>query len=234
MSAEENEFDQLARRGISYEEAINQFYPWAYSSFIALLERTTQRATVSRVLDIGCGDGWTASVLAGLVPDANYLGVDPAPSVIARFHQRNFGTDRFRAVVGDSRSIRSDGGWAGVIENLGAQPDILICHASIHEITKADDAVPFLKFLQRASEGGTKILVGDYYYPSYLTDQEVEEARRWISDQTDHDASPRDDFLSRTQVEAIFDGSGFLLEESHEHPANSEILLRYYLLLFAA
>jgi len=48
----------------------------------------------SRVLDFGCGTGWTASILTGT--GARYLGIDPSPEGIAIANRRNANLPRAR------------------------------------------------------------------------------------------------------------------------------------------
>jgi len=53
----------------------------------ALRKRTVARADIQpgqRVLDVGCGTGTLAIAIARTVPGAEILGLDPAPSMVAR------------------------------------------------------------------------------------------------------------------------------------------------------
>ncbi len=52
-----------------------------------MLERI-EVASDARVLDIGCGDGWTGKLLAPLVPDGAFVGIDLSDDMIRRARAR--------------------------------------------------------------------------------------------------------------------------------------------------
>jgi SAM-dependent methyltransferase len=74
--------------------------------------RHTDRASVRRVLDVGCGPGTNSSEFAGL----DYLGVDLSPSYIAHARRRH---EAARFVVADVRTgaVPAEGTYDFVLVN---------------------------------------------------------------------------------------------------------------------
>lgn len=59
-----------------------------------VVERLVDLGPESRVLDFGCGTGWTAPILTGA--GSRYLGIDPSSEGIAVAERRNAGLPRAR------------------------------------------------------------------------------------------------------------------------------------------
>lgn len=71
------------------------------------------RRPAARILDIGCGAGWSTIALAQAYPGAEILGIDiDAPSIdVARQHAKSAGTgDRVEFRVADAGAIGADAG----------------------------------------------------------------------------------------------------------------------------
>jgi SAM-dependent methyltransferase len=58
---------------------------WFADEKALLVNRALARHRTTSVLDLGCGDGYVASLISVM----DYLGVDPSPSALAQARQRN-------------------------------------------------------------------------------------------------------------------------------------------------
>jgi malonyl-CoA O-methyltransferase len=82
-----------------------------------------------RVLDVGCGTGALTRLLAGNLPAAFFVAVDPAPGMIAVAQARLAGNGRVLWVVGNLDSMRQ-----------GRPFDMVVSSCSLHWITPLDMA----------------------------------------------------------------------------------------------
>jgi len=124
-----------------------------YRSVAATLVRPGDRVAV----DVGCGGGGMAMVLAAaLGPDAQVLGIDGAPDVLARARELASGTVEF--VLADLHH-----GMAPVRAHVPDGADLIWASASVHHLGDQQAAVDALAGLLRAggrlalAEGGLGI-----------------------------------------------------------------------------
>ena len=76
----------------------------------ALLQRASPAAG-ERVLDVGCGAGWTTRRIAEAVgPEGLALGLDISEPLLAEAERRGAGTPQLRFQLGDAGSVQPQGG----------------------------------------------------------------------------------------------------------------------------
>lgn len=83
-----------------------------------------------RLLDVGCGTGALTRMVAGILPDAFIVAVDPSPAMIAVAQSRLAGNGRVLWVVGNLDSMRQ-----------GKPFDLVVSSCSLHWITPLDMAL---------------------------------------------------------------------------------------------
>lgn len=96
----------------AYDLLTNQ--PIWHDQVATVVHHVPDGARVARVLDIGCGPGSSAFVLARLFPDAEVIGVDLSPKMISRarcHHRQHFADlENLRFDVGDATALGFDDG----------------------------------------------------------------------------------------------------------------------------
>jgi SAM-dependent methyltransferase len=121
----------------------------------------------ARVLDVGCGHGWSTIGIAGAYPDVDVVGVDlDAPSIdAARVHVDEAGlTDRVSLRVGDAAAAARTFGTGSF--------DLAVALECVHDVT---DPVAVLRSMREAvGEDGTALVVDERVGESFAEPTEVE------------------------------------------------------------
>ncbi len=231
-NSEQKEFDYFAA-SCGFEKIFNSSYSKAYALFSFVLSGILNKSKRPlRILDIGCGDGWTAEFIAGADVGGTYLGIDTSEESIKKLKIR-IPYERKLKVSGMVESAE----WIALPETsceirkmLGGTPDIIICNTACHQIRKSYSDIYKIFAASGFSMGKDGILlVGDYYYPEDLVEEEVEEDRNWIKNTTGQTPTPRSGFITRSEMELILKNAGFATEYVKEVRANRDISLIYYL-----
>ncbi len=228
---EQKEFDLFAAsRG--FEKVFNTSYSKAYALFsFALSDYLKHSGPGLKVLDIGCGDGWTAEFISNFAK-GNYLGIDPSEESIRKLMKRVPASSGLTVTgIADSAEWITDPKARKQIEkSLGGRPDLVICNAACHQIRKSypDIRLLFASASSILKQDGT-FMVGDYYFPEDMTDEEVEEDMNWIKNETGQTPTPRSGFIARNEMELLLDSSGFISDTARELRANRDIRIIYYL-----
>lgn len=141
-----------------------------YRSEAAYVDRLLSEAGIPdrTVLDLGCGTGMHASMLA----DAGYAvtGVDRSETMLEAAARR--ASDRLRFVHGDARSVRIDRTFGAVVS---------LFHVISYHVTNDDLARAFTTARAHLGEGG--LFVFDCWYgPAVLAQRPEVRTRRWEDD----------------------------------------------------
>lgn len=102
--------------------------------YFGVLEKLVLEQPPAKVLDVGCGEGFTASQLKKLPMTFQYLGVDLNAGAVEEARRKNEG---MHFEVGDVRK-------------LGQKADLVVC---LEVIEHLDDADQGLSMLAKCSEG---------------------------------------------------------------------------------
>ena len=103
------------------------------------------------ILDVGCGAGWLARLLAEQVPEGRVVGVDLADEMIRRARRNNADLENAMFVVGEAEEIPWDAGFftqAISVEAAYYWPDPRAALREIHRVLR---------------EGGSAWLLLNYY-----------------------------------------------------------------------
>lgn len=139
-------FDRWAR---TYDRVPGQlFFRSVHRPVIHELTRLSARGAARTVLDVGCGTGRLLEALLPLLPDAELIGVDPAPGMasVAR--------DRFR----DEPRVRIELAAAERLPLSAASVDAATTTLSFHHW---DDQTAALAEIARVLRPGGRLLVAD-------------------------------------------------------------------------
>ncbi|HCE43950.1 MAG TPA: hypothetical protein DET40_10415 [Lentisphaeria bacterium] len=228
---DQKEFDHFAaNRG--FEKVFNSSYSKAYALFsFVLSDYLKQVKSDLKVLDIGCGDGWTAEFVSNFAK-GHYFGIDSSAESIRKLEERvpeNSGL-KVTGVTESAEWIVNPKSCREIEKFLGGKPDLIICNAACHQIRKSypDLRKVFAAASSILKQDGT-ILVGDYYFPEDMTQDEVEEDRNWIKNETGQTPTLRSGFIIRNEMELILESAGFISDTAREIRANRDISIIYYL-----
>ena len=108
-----------------------------------------------RVLDVGCGTGYFARLLARVVgPDGQVVGVDPSPEMI----------DYARRKAGDVSSCQFQLGTVEALELPAESFDVVVSSLVLHHLPE-DLRVPALREMWRVLRPGGTLLVAEAHVP---------------------------------------------------------------------
>ena len=146
-------WDQLGDDARESQADMNR--PWFEHELSGALERAPAVHVAlarpgARLLDVGCGAGWSSIALARAYPDALVLGIDiDEPSVqMARANAESAGlTDRVRFATGDAAAAADDQGF-----------DVAFAFECIHDMPRP---VEVLSAVRRALTPGGFVVVMD-------------------------------------------------------------------------
>ncbi|MFZ2653755.1 MAG: class I SAM-dependent methyltransferase [Victivallales bacterium] len=228
---DQKEFDHFAaNRG--FEKVFNSSYSKAYALFSFVLSDYLKHAKPDlKVLDIGCGDGWTAEFISNFAK-GRYFGIDSSAESIKKLEQRVPESSglKVKGVAGSAEWIISPKSGKQIEEFLEGKPDLIVCNASCHQIRKSyPDLRKIFAAASSVLEQDGTFLVGDYYFPEDMTEDEVEEDRNWIKTETGQTPTPRTGFIVRNEMELILESSGFISDTAREIRGNRDIRILYYL-----
>jgi SAM-dependent methyltransferase len=230
--SEQKEFDYFAAN-CGFEKIFNSSYSKAYALFSLVLSDILKKSDRPlRILDIGCGDGWTAEFIAGADIGGTYLGIDTSRESIKKLNARIPYERKLKVsgLVESAEWIVSPESSCEIRKILGGTPDIVICNTACHQIRKTyPDLYKIFAATGFSMDKDGILLVGDYYYPEDLADDEIEEDRSWIKTTTGQTPTPRSGFITRSEMELILKNAGFAGEYVREVRANRNINIIYYL-----
>lgn len=232
-NADLRQFDVFAQNAGGYEPVFNQNYPDAYALFSSELSSiVTRLPEPQKVLDIGCGDGWTAAFLASLGTGI-YVGIDASRESVKALTARIPGEGRFK-VHGLHQSaewLLRDSAVSLVMEMLGGYPSLIVCNTVIHQLRKTRfDVAEIICCCAGMLQPGGCFVLGDYYYRPTLSEKEVNRAQDWIWKTTGQNPTVRHLFSSPDDVRRVLRMTDLQILVCKETQANAAIPLRYYLI----
>lgn len=130
----------------------------------------------SRVLDFGCGTGWTAEPLSG--SGARYLGIDPSAEGIdwaRRRHGKGTGVRFHRLEIGQTLTEALAGArftHIFALDSLYFVPDIEATLGALRESLEADGLLTMISHIYRESGVADSLLdavTRDQGYPQFLS-----------------------------------------------------------------
>lgn len=92
--------DDTGRRWVAQQEALDaELAPYGERAIGVLAPQSSER-----VLDVGCGCGWTSLAIAARVPQGAVTGVDISAPMLARARERGAGLGNLRFEQGDAQT----------------------------------------------------------------------------------------------------------------------------------
>lgn len=122
----------------------------------AFVARLRELGASGRVLDVGCGPGHVALLLATLEPDVEVVGVDLSLNMLRI-------AEEHRAVSAHAARVRFERGDAKGLPYADASFDAVCSNTILHHIP---DPVPFLRECGRVLKPGGALLVRDLFRPA--------------------------------------------------------------------
>jgi SAM-dependent methyltransferase len=227
------QFDSFATTDGGYEPVFNRSYAAAYELFsLELSCIVDQLRKPLKVVDIGCGDGWTAAFLASLSTGA-YVGIDASGESVKALAARMRGNSRL-TIYGLHQSaewLLADSAALQVEALLGGFPSLIVCNTVIHQLRKTRCNVAGIICLCAGMlEIGGCFVLGDYYYPVDLSEEELNRAQQWIRDATGQNPTAHHVFWLPDDVRQVLRMTDLEVLACKETQANASIPLHYYLI----
>ncbi len=132
------------------------FFGRRRASFQALIAAAGVRPG-QRVLDVGCGTGYFARLLAQAVgPEGLVVGIDPSPEMISYASRK----------AGRARNCRFQVGTAESLDFPADHFDVVVSSLMLHHLPE-DLRVPALREMRRVLRSGGKVLVAEAQVPRH-------------------------------------------------------------------
>ncbi len=225
------EFEQF-----DYGRTFNSRYRAAYALFETELRRTVREAADQgapiRILDLGCGDGWTAGIV-GEEASGRYAGIDTSENALRTLRSRFDARSRLQVAAfhAGAERLLDPAFDAEVRAFLGGHADVLVCNTALHQIRKSyRDVTGVCVAASGLVRKGGRVIVGDYWYPAEASSAEVEASREWIRAQSGQTPTAREGFLAPDEVAAALQRGGIHPASPATAVANEAIVLRYYVI----
>ena len=229
-STDLSQFDAFAAQE-GFQAVFNSNYAAAYCIFTQkLLDAVHSIDEPLAVLDLGCGDGWTAEIIA-VLKSGRYAGIDPSGISLEKLGSRLIAHPNFQ-----TKGFQQSGEWLlsaeaadEIVRFLGKPPNLFICNATFHQLRKAfPDVGSVVEAAIRILADGAKVVIGDYHYPVDLSDTEVEAAREWVRVNTGQNPTVREGLFHPDPVRRWIEKSGVEIMGEEHVRATSHIPVIYY------
>lgn len=234
MHGEEKEFDEFALREGGFEGCFNRFYPGAYAAFEQMLREASKRSpSPCRILDIGCGDGWTASRLDAMIRGV-YLGLDLSAVCLSQLEKRAAGFSQLRVETREAGAVwlLAPGTREAVRSRLAGLPDLILCNAALHQIRKRVPGIlPLVSSWTGLCRPGGLLVVGDYTVPPGTPGKDLDAMHHWIRTRTGQTPTPPETFPDPESVREALSAGGCELLASNQVRARPDLPLYYWVLL---
>jgi len=220
-SLEQKDIDTpIDNKGSKFET----FFDAPYSEIKVVLRDTIKPD--QRIIDLGANKGNLEDFLDTLDIPVAVECVDTDQQALEELKAKQFENLQIEVAPMDANDFVD--GYTG--DNV----DIALVNATLHEINTPSDQRQYLQhFFERMrailkQEG--RVIVGDYYYPDSVTDEEVASFIEYQKKAINH-ADAREKFVKPELLCEIGQESGFLVEHTKEIRAVKEIDRRYYIVV---
>lgn len=182
----------------------------------------------SRVLDLGAYEGRIEDYLEA--QGGNYVAtcVDVDEVALDKLSAKNYKNVQTEAVISDINLF--------IEKTTIVDYDSIILSAALHEINDTANQKLYLKhFFDKANtflKPGGRVIIGDFYYPDEVTDEQFEAFREYQKRVINH-ADARNKFIKPDLLHATAEAGQFALESYREIQAVKEINRRYYVAVYS-
>jgi len=196
------------------------FSPRIYEEMQAVLASNVTPG--SKILDLGPYEGNNEIFLDGLGLKVDIDCVDIDETALKVLAAKEFQNITVNIVHEDGNEF---------LRNYDKQVDLVLSSASIHEMNNPRNQWSYMNWFfaeaNRVLVPGGKVVIGDLYFPDSISDEVVEEFRKWQWEAIHH-ASSREQFVYPEMIEETALSHGFELVSKKEIRAMREIDRRYY------
>ncbi len=179
-----------------------------------------------RVLDLGANKGNLEDYMDSLGGSVTVECVDTDEQALEELGAKQFENLEIQIIPSDANELIESHSEGAV--------DVVLVNATLHEInTPADQRAYLAHFFERMRailRQDGKVVVGDYYYPDSVTDEEVASFMEYQLKAINH-ADTRDKFVKPELLCEVGQEGGFLVEQQKEIRAVKEIDRRYYIVV---
>ena len=207
------------------ESKYEAFLEAPYKKFKEILPKMLQPG--QKIIDIGSSLGNIESYIDNLGIDCDITCIDIDQEALNKLKSKEFHHVKTLVVNSEANAF---------IDNLPNEEkaDLVILNATLHEINTPEDQRNYLtimlaKLRDHLTENG-RVIIGDYYYPDELSDEEVNEYIDFQARTINH-ADARNKFVKPDLLKEVASEVGFDIEdlgEDTEIRAVKQIDRRYY------
>jgi len=190
-----------------------------------LLDKTIESVISggNQVLDLGSSSGTVASMVDRHHRNCLVHCVDIDKESLGRIEEHPLDSTRTLSYPSDTNEFLTSSGLSGL--------DAITINATLHEINNPSNQRDYLRFFlesckEKMKESGS-IVVGDYYYPPHVSDEDVAEYMRQQLEEIGH-ADSREKFVLPSLIWEMVLESGLYVTKQIEIPAVKGIDRRYY------
>jgi SAM-dependent methyltransferase len=177
----------------------------------------------NEILDLGAFEGNLEEYIETFAKHCTINCVDIEPLALEKIKQKKFNNNKIIITDKDANDFLEDA--------ADDSADVILINAALHEINDPQDQSAYLdSFLSRArkilKEKG-KLIIGDYYYPEWLSSEEVESFIAYQKATINH-GDAREKFIMPKLLEQKAQEHGFSVEYLNDLRAVKALDRRYY------
>ncbi len=230
LHKDQKQFDAFAK---NYEVLFIQNHPRAYKRFALELKRVLKLIKQPlKVLDVGCGTGYTVNVMIATKTKGTYLGIDTSEQSLAILEnkKKNSHNMSLKTICCSAQALLNKTNGDHILKKLGTKPNLIVCNASFHQINKTFPHIELLiKAFHKLLRKDGIIILGDYFYPEHLSKAQISKSRQWIRKQIGQNPTKASGFLSPNTISKMLTSVGFSIKTANICRANDVIDLNYYI-----
>jgi SAM-dependent methyltransferase len=183
--------------------------------------------TDDQILDIGANQGNLEDFLDTQGGHHQIQCVDTDDLALEQLKGKQYKNLEISAVTSDANQF---------LKTFDGKVDVVLINATLHEINDPANQANYLRQLfNKAKEmlkPGGRIIIGDYYYPDDVSDEEVERFIAYQRQAINH-ADGREKFVKPELISDIATKEGYKVVFNKEIQAVKEIDRRYYVIVIA-
>jgi SAM-dependent methyltransferase len=201
------------------------FFEAPYDEIKTVIARNIRSG--DRILDLGCNNGNLEEWINEIICGCTVYAVDIDSAAVDVLKGKRYGRTEVVPYVQDANAFLKSTSLCGL--------DTILINTTLHEINNFGNQAGYLDgFFSRAKEllgKGGRIIVGDYFYPQNVSDEEVRQYMEYQQKAINH-ADARGKFVAPELLRQRAEANGFETAYSDEIRAVEEIDRRYYTFVF--
>ncbi len=179
-----------------------------------------------RIIDLGCGEGGPEEEINLKFKKCIVYCIDQDKKSLETLKNKKFENVSVEIIEKDANEFLNETALQDI--------DVILINAVLHEINDPSSRKLYLKvffkIFNRILKEGGKVILGDYFYPSEVSDKEVEEFIEYQKKEIGH-ADKRNKFVGPEILKKTAGKEGFKVSYFNDIRAVKEINRRYYCLV---